>query len=125
MQLRRTRDRNDPRLLCKQPGKRDLSRRRLFLLRELANQINQRLIRFTVLRRKARNNVAEVSFVELRVFADLASKEALAQRAEWNEPDAELLECRYNFSFRLSPPKRIFALECRHRLNGVCATDGL
>src|SRR6202142_1239818 len=105
MRFRRTRDRNDPRLLCKRPGKRDQSGRRLFLLRELANQINQRLIRFAVPRRKARNNVAEVGLVELRVLADLAGDEALAQRAEWNEPDAELLKCRYDFGLRLSPPK--------------------
>jgi hypothetical protein len=45
-------------------------------LRELANQIDQRVIRFTVLRRKARNNAAEVSLVELRVFADLAGEES-------------------------------------------------
>src|ERR1700680_3623752 len=105
MQLRRTRDRNDPRLLCQQPGKRDLSRRRLCLLRELANQINQPLIHFTVLRRKARNYVAEVSLVKLRVFADLAGEETLAQRAERNESDSEFLECRYDFGFRFSPPQ--------------------
>src|ERR1700689_929826 len=105
MQLRGTRDRNDPWLLCQQPRKRDLSRRRLFLLRELANQINHRVIRLTVLRRKARNNVAEVSLVELRVFADLAGEETLAQRAEGNEPDAEFLKCRNYFGLRFSPPK--------------------
>jgi hypothetical protein len=54
---------------------------------------------------KARDYVAEVSFVELRVFADLAGEEALAQRAERNEPDAEFLECRYDFGLRFSPPK--------------------
>src|SRR5947207_9455613 len=113
MQLRRTRDRNDPRLLCEQPGKRDLGRRGLFLLRELANQINQRLVRFPVLRRKARNNVAEVGLVELRIFADLAGEKALSQRTKRNETDSEFLECRYHLGFRLSPPKRIFALECR------------
>ena len=68
MQLRRARDRNDPRLLGQQPGERDLGRRRLLLFRELANQINQRLIRFAVLRRKAGNDVAEIGPVELRVF---------------------------------------------------------
>src|ERR1700722_14987304 len=98
VQLRRTRNWNDPRLLCKQPCQRDLSGRRLFLLRELADQINQSLIQFTVLGRKARHNVAEVSLVELRVFADLAGEEALAQWAERNEPDPEFLECRYDFS---------------------------
>src|SRR5216684_758892 len=26
---------------------------------------------------------------------------------------------------RVSPPQRVFALECSDRLNGMCATDGL
>src|SRR5207249_2702837 len=78
-----------------------------------------------VLWRKARDDVAEVGLVELRIFADLAGEEAFTKRTERNEPDAEFLECRYYFRFRLSPPKRIFALKCRDRLNGVCTTDGL
>jgi hypothetical protein len=40
MQLGGTGDENDPWLLGEQPGKRDLSWRHLFLLRELTNQIN-------------------------------------------------------------------------------------
>src|SRR5256885_9541227 len=97
MQLSRARDGNDPWLLRQQPGKRDLSRRRLFLLCEPADQINQRVIGFPVLRGKTRNNVAEITFVELRVFADLASEEAFTQRTERNEPDAELLKRGYHF----------------------------
>ena len=41
MQLRCARDRNDPWLLCEQPGERDLSRCRLLLFRECPEQINQ------------------------------------------------------------------------------------
>jgi len=41
MQLGCARNRNDPRLLGKQPGKRELSRCRLPLLREFAQQIDQ------------------------------------------------------------------------------------
>src|SRR5437879_5636442 len=40
---------NDPRLLSEQPGKRDLSRRRLLLLCNSAEQLNQHLVRFPVL----------------------------------------------------------------------------
>jgi hypothetical protein len=65
-QLRCTRNRNDPRLLRKQLSKRDLSRCRLLLLRESAEQIHACLIRFSVLRRKARDDVAKVVFLELR-----------------------------------------------------------
>jgi hypothetical protein len=80
--------------LREEPSKGDLRRRRLLLLREPANQVNHSLICFSVLRRKARNHVAEVGLVELGVLADLASEEALPQRAKWNEPDSEFLEGR-------------------------------
>src|SRR5260370_41470325 len=107
-------------LLC-EPGVSDPSRSRFLQVRESSNQINQRLIRFPVLRRKARNDVAEVVLVELRVFADLAGKEAFTKRTEGNEPDPEFLEGWDHFRFRLSPPKRIFALNRHDRLNGMRA----
>jgi hypothetical protein len=84
-------NRNDPRLLGKQPSKRELSRRRLFLLLEFAQQINQRLVRFTVLWAKPWDGVAEIRGLELRIFVDLASKEAFTKRAKWNESDSEFL----------------------------------
>ena len=91
MQLGCARNRNDPRLLGKQPSKRELSRCRLFLLREFAQQINQRLVRFSVLWVKAWDGVAEIRALELRIFVDLASKEAFTKRAKWNESDSEFL----------------------------------
>ena len=91
MQLGCARNRNDPRLLCKQPSKCELSRCRLLLLREFAEQINQRLVRFTVLWVKAWDGVAEIRGLELRFFVDLASKEAFTKRAKWNESDSEFL----------------------------------
>jgi len=59
---------------------------------DLAKQIDQSLIRFSSLRRKARDDVAEVGIVERRVFVDLSREEALPQGAKWNEADSELLE---------------------------------
>ncbi len=50
-----------------------------FCSANLAKQIHQRLVRFPVLRRKARDDVAEIGLVELRIFADLARKEAFTQ----------------------------------------------
>ena len=92
MQFRRAWDRNDPGLLRQQPGERDLGRRRILSLCDLAKQIDQRLIRFPSLRRKARNDVAEVGTVERRVLVDLSGEEAFAKRTEGNEADAEFLE---------------------------------
>src|SRR5712692_5507884 len=118
-------DGDDPRLLSKQPSEGDLRRGRLLPLCDLAKEIHERLIRFAVLRRKARNDVAEIAFVELRIFADLAGEEALTKRTEWDESDPEFLQCGQHFLFRFSPPQGVFALECSDRLNGMCATDGL
>ena len=54
IELRRARDGHDPRLLGQQPGERDLGRGRPLLFCDLAQQIDQGLIRFAILRRKAR-----------------------------------------------------------------------
>ena len=79
MQLRGARDRDDPRLLGEQPGERDLGRRRLLASRDLAEQVDQGLVRLDRLRREARDGVAEVGAVEGRVLVDLAGEEALAR----------------------------------------------
>src|SRR5882762_6631579 len=94
MQLRRTRDRDDPRLLREQPGKCDLSRRSLLPFCNLAKQINQCLICFPSLWGKARDDVAEVGALELCILVDLSGEEALTKRTEWNESDPEFLEGR-------------------------------
>ena len=94
MQPGRTWNGHNPGFLCKQPGKRDLCGRRLLLLRKLAKQINHGLIRFPVLRRKARDDVPEIVLIELRIFVDLAREEALAKRAEWHKSDPQFLERR-------------------------------
>jgi hypothetical protein len=92
---------------------------------DLGQQIDQRLIRLPVLRREARDRVAEVGAVERGRLVDLPREEPLAERAEGHEADPELLEGRKDLRLRLSPPQRIFALERGDRLDGVCATDGL
>src|SRR5205085_10654721 len=70
-------------------------------------------------------DVAKIVCIELRVFADLSREKAFSKGTEWNEPDAQFLKGWDHLRFRLSPPKRILALECRHRLNCMCAADGL
>src|SRR5262245_6317682 len=125
MQLRGARDWHDPRLLGEQPGERYLSRRRLLPFSDLAEQINQGLIRFPGLRCKAREGVAEVGTVEGGVFADLSREEAPTQRAIWNEADPEFLEGRQSCRFRASLPQRIFTLDRSDRLNCVRATNRL
>ena len=88
-------------------------------------QIDQRLVRLAGLRAEAGEDVPEVRAVERRVLVDLAREEALPQRAERNEADAELLERRQQFLFGPPPPQRVLALDGGDRLDGVRAADRL
>src|ERR1700693_1608892 len=94
VQLRRTRDGHERRLLRKQPSERDLRGRRFLLLRKFPQQVHQSLIRSSVLRREARYDIAEIVLVELRILVDLPSKEAFTKRTEGNESDPKFLEHR-------------------------------
>jgi hypothetical protein len=125
MQLSSAGDGNNPRLLGQQPGERDLRRGRLLPGGNLAKQINQSLIRFPSLRRKARHDVAEVGTVERCLCVDLSRQEALAQRTVGNEADPEFLECRQQFRLGASSPQRVFALDRGDRLDGVGPPDRL
>src|SRR2546428_384186 len=60
MEFRGARYWNNPWLLCEQPRECNLSRCRLLPFCDLAKQINQNLIGFASLRRKAREGVAQV-----------------------------------------------------------------
>ena len=95
-----------------------------FCCANLAHELHESLICFAVFRRKARDDVAEIVFVEGRIFADCSGEEAFAKRAEWNEPDSEFLQRGDYFRFRLSPPQGVFALERGDGLNRVGTTDG-
>jgi hypothetical protein len=70
VQLRRSRNRNDPPLLSQQPGECDLSGRRLLATGNLSEQVDESLIRLARFRCEARNDVAKVATVERRAFAN-------------------------------------------------------
>lgn len=88
MQLRRSRNRRDPRFPGKHPRERNLRGRRFLLLGELPDQINQSLIRTSRLGRKARDGVAKIRAVELRVLVNFSGEESFAERAEQREADS-------------------------------------
>ena len=58
-------------------------------------------------------------------LVDRPGQEALAERAEGNEADPELLERRQDLLLGLAPPQRILALERGDRLDGMGAADRL
>src|SRR6266404_2829174 len=124
-QLCCARDRNDPRLLRKQPGECDLGRRYLPSRCERTHQINQSLVHFAILRAETRHAAAEIGTVKLCVRVDLASQESFAQRAERNESDPKLFQSGHHFLFGLSPEERVLALKGSDWLNCVGAADCL
>src|SRR5215469_3520750 len=123
MQLRGSGDRDDPRLLRKQPGEGDLCACSLLPGCDFAERLDDGLIRFAIRLIEAGDGVAEVVAVEGGTFVYGASEEAPAQWAEGDEANAEFFECRQDLILRLSPPQRIFALEGSDGLDCVCATD--
>src|SRR6185295_4078102 len=125
MLLRGARYRHDPGLLGEEPSERDLGGRRALALSDAAEQIDQRPVRLPGLRGEAGDGVAEVGAVERGVLVDLAREEALAQRAEGNETNSQLLQGRDDLRLGFSPPKRVFALQGGDGLDGVRAADGL
>jgi hypothetical protein len=88
VQLGRTGDRHDPRLLLRQePAERDLRRSRLLPFGDLPQQFDQRLIRLAVLRREAREGAApEIAAGERRAFVDLALEESLPSGLKGTKP---------------------------------------
>src|SRR5579872_5171454 len=116
---------NDPGLLREQPCQSDLGRRCLLLLRESANHVHDSLIGIPILGRKTRNDIAEISLVELRVFADRPGEKAFSERTEGDEADAEFLKNGDGFGLGLPPPQGVFTLKGGHGLHCMGAANGL
>jgi hypothetical protein len=98
-------NRYDPRLLGEQPRKRNLRLRRLLLICDPSQRIDERLVRFAGSLGEARDCVAKIRLVELGLFRDGACQEPLAQRAEGNKSDSEFFERRQDLLFRFTPPQ--------------------
>ena len=87
--------------------------------------VDEREIPLAILFGEARHDIAEVGRIERRLLVDLPGEKALAERAERHEADAQFLERWQDLFLGLAPPQRVLALERRHRLDGVRATDRL
>src|SRR4029077_7000395 len=117
-------NRDDPRLLCQQPGECDLRRSRALLLADLFQQIDHWPVCLASLGRKARQAGAIVVAAEGGGLVDLAGEEAPAQGTKGNEADPQLRANRQHLRLGLTPPEGIFALDRGDRLNRVRAADG-
>src|SRR5262245_56476113 len=90
--LRRSGNRYHPWLLREQPGERDLRGRRVLARGERLEPLDECEVRLPVLFREARHDIAEIGRFERRFVVDRAGQKTLAERAEWHEADAQLLE---------------------------------
>jgi hypothetical protein len=101
---RRVWDRSHAWLLGENPGQSDLRGCSVLLGGESADQIDDRLTGFAVLRREARDDVAEGAFVELRIFADCSGEKVFPSGLKGDKADAQFLERRDDHPARVSPP---------------------
>ena len=86
---------------------------------------DQGLVGLTGLGGEAGDGAANVGAVEGRRRADLAGEEPLAERAEGDQADPELLQGRDDLGLGLPPPQRVLGLQGGDRLDGVGASDRL
>src|SRR5580698_9926733 len=95
-----------------QPCESNLCGRGFLLLCKLCQHVDERLIGFAVFLAETRDDGTEVGAAELGGCVDFPGKEAFAERAERNEADAELFQCRHDGFFGLPPEEGILALQC-------------
>ena len=126
LQLRCTRDRDDPGLLSQQPGDRDLSGRRLLPGRDFAEQIDQGLVRPSRLRREARMRLRselDQDFEHFALVHRAVAAEAFRLRVEnqsstsCRSASERRLQVRGLFAVVVSPGGRV-RCGCRGRCGG-------
>ena len=94
MPLRSSRNRNNPRLLSKQPCERNLRWSGVLPSGDTAEQLDERNISFSRFGREPWNEIAEVGALKPGVLIDFPGEESRTQWAEWNEANPKLLACR-------------------------------
>src|SRR6476619_3208186 len=119
-------DRDDPRPLREQPREGHLRGRCTPAVGDPAEQVAERPFGPAGLAGgEPRDVVAEVTRLELRALIDRAGEETLAERAERNEADPQLLEHGEHRLLWLPPPQRVLALQRGHRWDAVGPPDCL
>jgi hypothetical protein len=112
-------------VLIQQPGQCHLCRSGALTCGHRCQQVDEGLVGFKGLLGEPRQCVAQVGVAEGRRAVDRAGEEALAERAERHEPDAELGQGREDLGFGFAPPQGVLALQRGDRLHGVGASDGI
>jgi hypothetical protein len=104
-------------VLIQQPGQCHLCRSGALTCGHRCQQVDEGLVGFKGLLGEPRQCVAQVGVAEGRRAVDRAGEEALAERAERHEPDAELGQGREDLGFGFAPPQGVLALQRGDRLH--------
>ena len=79
-------DRHYPGLLGQEPRQRDLGARHAFAVADFAHHVDNALIGLARLLREARQRIAEVAFIEMRLVIDRTRQEPLPSGANGTKP---------------------------------------
>ena len=102
-----------------------MRRRRLLLIREVRDDIDESLICFAIVFAETRNNGAEVSAVELRRGIDLSVRKPLPRGLNGTKPMPSSSSVGMTDSFGITPEEGVFALQGCDALYGMSAANGL
>src|SRR5688500_66128 len=116
-----TRDRNNVFSLSKHPGNRQLRRATSFLRSQHFYLLYQLQVFIEILSLKPRH-VYAVVFNIFRPFI-VTAKKPPAKRSIGNKSDAQFPDCRKDFGFNVTSPKRILDLKGSDRMNGCSSAD--
>src|SRR5215212_6086563 len=116
-------DRHDRGVLGEDPGQRDLGGGGVQTCRDSGDDVDQGLVGGAGFFGEPREVVSEVSIGEAGGGVDAAGEEALAERAERHQADAQLEQGGQDFGFGFTPEQRVLTLQRGDGLDGVGAAD--
>src|SRR5207237_7960792 len=117
--------RNDVVAVRAQPRQRELRRRDAFFRGDFFNALDDGDVALEIAVLETWILAAIVIRLECVGRFDLAAQKSAADRRVGNEADAELARRRQDVVLRIARPKRVLALKCRDRMNGVSASNRL
>src|SRR5580700_438323 len=126
LDLTRSWDRDDERLLRQQPCERQLRCRRLLPFCKLRDTIDKGLVGSNALRLEAVEPRTKIRFrIKLRLLIKLLRQIAHAHWTPGHEADSQFFAgIQQSILFRVTVHERIFCLQSCDGLNGMCSADG-
>src|SRR6266550_3032836 len=112
-------NRDDVVALRENPGKGQLRRRALFLVRDFFDAFHEIQIALKIFALKSRCRAPVIVLWQILWLLNLSSEKPAAERTVRHEADAKLAADAKNFGFGVARPERVFRLQRSDRMNGV------